>query len=326
MSLFASAGFDLYNAESTTFTAETLSTPVSPVDTTSAFTRSRSSTDASRHSSRHSHPTAGLSTINDDGNTPAAPAKSHSPSSSEVHVLDTDLICVGLSDEHVEQWMLKVLKLIAFPDLVPSCSISRTPEAADAGKMTESIILSNDPAMSSSRAHSPESSSWSFNDDSSIAEDDEGDSSSASEFEVDQANESTSSLATSTVESREDSKDGRARSDSLSSSMSADLDLHGRQSKDDSPRSKPIPFFTFTRTPEGSSLTTDAAVLATLFSESERHMVICGDELEAVDRRLMTGGVESDDDDESDAEDSGTLKCLEIDLRRFGLGMSFPYS
>jgi hypothetical protein len=45
-------------------------------------------------------------------------------------------------------------------------------------------------------------------------------------------------------------------------------------------------------------------------------MVICSGELDAVDDREANATDSSDEDN----EDEGTLKCLQIDLRRFGLG------
>lgn len=50
-------------------------------------------------------------------------------------------------------------------------------------------------------------------------------------------------------------------------------------------------------------------------------MVICGGELDAVDERITRQ--EDDDEDDEDDEaggESGLLKCLQIDLRKFGLG------
>jgi hypothetical protein len=90
-----------------------------------------------------------------------------------------------------------------------------------------------------------------------------------------------------------------------------------------------VPFFSFTRTSEGSSLCTDLRLLAALFPAHERHMVICSGELDAVDAAV---GSTSDDEERSEGDAygyydhgglcGGTLKCLQIDLRRFGLGAS----
>jgi len=77
-----------------------------------------------------------------------------------------------------------------------------------------------------------------------------------------------------------------------------------------------VPFFSFTRTSEGSSLTTDVSLLAALFPPSERHMLICAGELDALDAHESNSNQDQDDDTLSEG---GTLKCLQIDLRNFGL-------
>ena len=92
-----------------------------------------------------------------------------------------------------------------------------------------------------------------------------------------------------------------------------------------------MPFFSFTRTPEGSSLAAPVALLAALFPASERHMVMCSQELDVVDSRAASperwarvdGDGEEDEDEDGEGalpEPEGTLKCLQIDLRKFGLG------
>jgi len=84
-----------------------------------------------------------------------------------------------------------------------------------------------------------------------------------------------------------------------------------------------VPFFSFTRTQEGTSLTTDVSLLAALFPPNERHMMICAEELDALEEQ--NSSTDSDSEEEEDTLASGgTLKCLQIDLRRFGLGISFP--
>lgn len=102
-----------------------------------------------------------------------------------------------------------------------------------------------------------------------------------------------------------------------------------------------VPFFSFTRTAEGSSLTTDLGVLSALFELDERHMVICsgtlleaGDEINAraaVEEQFGAGArarrpvfdLDADDIFEVEEEQEpapGTMKCLQIDLQKFGLG------
>ncbi|KAI0796926.1 hypothetical protein C8Q75DRAFT_802592 [Abortiporus biennis] len=114
-----------------------------------------------------------------------------------------------------------------------------------------------------------------------------------------------------------------------SSSASFDSDIHDYTLPDTA-----ISFFSFTRTPEGSSLTAPVSTLAALFPQSERHMVICSGELDILDSRANSpthSSDESDSEDDNDdsksgfdTEPQGTLKCLQIDLRKFGLGALPP--
>ena len=93
-------------------------------------------------------------------------------------------------------------------------------------------------------------------------------------------------------------------------------------------------------------MTADVKVLATLFPPKERHMVICSGELDAADLRLqreLEGEEVFSSDEEDDASynnnasessrsrtrsrsggsrdsASSSYRCLQIDLRGFGLG------
>ncbi|KAH9948384.1 hypothetical protein B0H21DRAFT_242952 [Amylocystis lapponica] len=104
----------------------------------------------------------------------------------------------------------------------------------------------------------------------------------------------------------------RSRSSSVSSSSSA------------AALSPLVPFFSFTRSSEGSSLTAPVSLLAALFPPNERHMVICSDELDVSDSRAASpldshGDEEPEQDDDDEQGIQGPLKCLQIDLRKFGL-------
>lgn len=110
------------------------------------------------------------------------------------------------------------------------------------------------------------------------------------------------------------------------SSPSLDLDdfrarSHARDAGDS--RSHPIPFFSFTRTGEGSSLTTDLRVLATLFKGEERNMVIYQGDLLELGDELIDRAREDDglfEMHEPGDEVQGVMKCLQIDLQKYGLG------
>jgi hypothetical protein len=90
-----------------------------------------------------------------------------------------------------------------------------------------------------------------------------------------------------------------------------------------------LPFFSFTRTPEGTSLTTDVDILTALFPPSEREMVMGSGELDRADGRLNAplSSLDVDDDDASDEDGArSTLKCLQVDLRKYGLGENIIFS
>lgn len=259
--------------------------------------------------------------------------KPHSPTSGEVRMLHPDLACVGLSDElGVDHWGLKIIKLVAFPDLIPSSPHAPsypTPRKSGQGEFVPTYLPQPPIVDLTSTAlflHVNQGSDTS----SSSSSDDDG------YFSHSPQNVSTISLATNT-----------SRSYSDLHSLSCNPSLYKSPSKhfvsDISPlspitsktrtplpqlsisteASKPeahVPFFSFTRTPEGSSLTTDVYVLATLFPPHERHMVICGGELDAADRRLEGTDCSDEEDEATDMHTRSTsLKCLQIDLRRFGL-------
>jgi len=322
-----------------------------PATTSGAvLTRSRSSTNNSQSSvksrteklpAKETEEQPSISATLGASQTPRT--KSHSPTSGEVHILSTDLTCVGLSDENVENWGLKIVKLVAFPDLIPSCSshISRSvmtttksPYSNDrADSQAQTPLFDTFSSLSSHILHEePQTAS----DSSSSSSDDDGYFSHSP-----RGNHSTSSLVTSASRSYPDlttpttfKSSSKHVISTLSPLSTVNPTFKSAQSvpsslsitTDDSTPSQldtsKVPFFSFTRTPEGSSLTTDVSLLATLFPPLERHMVICSGELDAADNRNIQG-IESSSDDEGDEDHldaQGTLKCLQIDLRRFGLG------
>ncbi|KAK7470369.1 hypothetical protein VKT23_001796 [Stygiomarasmius scandens] len=283
MTLFEAAGFDLYSTDSA-------SPPV--------LTRSRTS--------------SGHSSVDN-----VSRAKSHSPSSGDVRILPPDLTCVGLEDENVENWSSKIIKLVAFPDLIP---------------------VSGHSSPSASSIFSQSSSTDSFSNS------EEGDES---------LSQSISSL--SSADPADSSTPPKSSLVGIGGPLAplSPIITPEPQSLTDEPRpytspassSPRVPFFSLTRTNEGSSLTTDAELLAALFPPSDRYMIICGGELEAADGRIartrqkerdrwtiasleeeVDGDVNVDDEtpysEEDEAEDDtqeNILSCLQIDLRKFGL-------
>jgi len=262
--------------------------------------------------------------------------KAHSPTSGEVRMLNPDLACVGLSDElGVDHWGLKIIKLVAFPDLIPSSPHAPsypTPNKSSQGKKFRPqppiVDLTSNTLLFLQGSEGSDSSSYSSSDEEGY-------------FSHSPQNVSTTSLTSNTSRSYSDlhssscnplyktpSKHSVSHISPLSPitpkahSPLPRISISIAPTQIATPKSKVhLPFFSFTRTPEGSSLTTDVHVLATLFPPHERHMVICSGELDAADRRLE-GIDSSDEEDEADdmCTQGSSLKCLQIDLRRFGLG------
>ncbi|KAF9006601.1 hypothetical protein BDQ17DRAFT_1352034 [Cyathus striatus] len=359
MNLFASAGFHLYSSESSLMTnSPSLSptsvehSPVIDIGSVSAstsgavLTRSRSSTDTSMTAltsrisssctleSKESSP--GTQDDISQSVQTSLRQKSHSPTASEVRLLRPDLACVGLSEDFgVDHWGLKIVKLVAFPDLIPTSpkrnySSEKHADNTINGSLpvleeATSVILSGRPSDTGSDSSS-----------SSSDDDDDGYFSHSPLH-----NTSTSSLMTSASRSYTDLLSSttishfKPSSKHYMSSISPLSPLYPKLTHPapnlslmtDAIRSTsaqepefPVPFFSFTRTQEGSSLTADVDVLAALFPQHERHMVICSGELDAADERVKDFDSSDDYDDNDDATiNNSTLKCLQIDLRRFGL-------
>jgi len=341
MHLFEDAGFHLYNPDSSSSIPTSLSSPVS--DDLSADFTSNSGAILTRNIGGRgmSNPRNDISTEPPSPGQQSPRSKSHSPTSSEVRMLGPDLACVGLSEEFgVDHWGLKIVKLVAFPDLIPP---SPRTTSYSPYQNSDPSGLASDLTSALFTGHR-----GGISDDScscSSSSDDDG------YFSHSPQNVSTTSLTTTNT----------SRSYSDLKSVSYDPSLYKTPSKhfistispltpitpkkdaalplgppvvsistDSSPASKAethIPFFSFTRTPEGSSLTADVHVLATLFPQHERHMVICSGELDAADQRLeghYSSDEEEDDHDSDLFRGSSSYKCLQIDLRRFGLGAFGP--
>ena len=355
MALFETAGFQLYS-----------NSPV-PSHFSSTLTDGYRSSECASSNSIHSTGTVLISSIDipptsscdslkpisardDDAPSTAQRSprnKSHSPTSGDVRMLIPDLACVGLSEElGVDHWGLKIDKLVAFPDLIPSFHKS-TPHLMKQASVDIHLNNPHLPQSSHSDFTSPSISYISCDDSDSVA-------SSSSEddgyFSYSPENESLASLGSNTSRSYSDltgARSSKATSSpskhfcgsiaplspilpKLLSPLPYSAPLFPEVHKSSSAAAKldsRVPFFSFTRTPEGSSLTADVHLLATLFPPHERHMVISSGELEAADSQLE-GENSSDESDELDSLFSGSdsLKCLQIDLRRFGLGIYIYFS
>ena len=351
MSLFGAAGFDLYSSDPEVLMSRVVSllSPVLPdvfqvsdigpefnPESSTVLTRTRSSIDTSLHR------------LNGDSDEKSGPGrtphhrppsrlKSHSPSCTDVTILPSKLACVGLADDSVDSWSLKVVKLVAFPDLIPmkeshllrgsGCNYRTT--NVSTGKKLDEITI---PSFLSW----PRRGSDSTDSVSSSSEGDEGYLSHSPRRDPPPILPTTFSrsypdishaIPSLTPSFKPTAKHLVSQVHTLSpvefkSPPFGRSALHSPADKEMNSMYPRVPFFSFTRTSEGSSLTTDVSVLAVLFPPGERHMLICAGELDALDTHTTNLDSDSDQEDQnSDAlSEGGTLKCLQIDLRRFGLG------
>ncbi|KXN92286.1 hypothetical protein AN958_08517 [Leucoagaricus sp. SymC.cos] len=408
LTLFETAGFDLYTSDTSSPIPPSYQPSNSPFSSTIAssptvLTLGQSSTLVSQSSST---PTS--CSITPNGRSSVIHqlnerTKAQSPTSGEVRILTPDLACVGLSDElGVDHWGLKIVKLVAFPELIPSSWTKkrrRQKSSSSSGDFYDSAssCLSFDGGEEDDGyfSHSPHSISTSdlapaggpsrsrsssmntpsqprsalgqnlppINTDlllnhttSPTTSPSLPSSSTSSHFALTSA---PSTLPTSEygVESPHRDRPHSSMISPTSASTSSSL-------PPSPPPSLQVPFFSFTRTQEGSSLTADVKTLAALFLPEERHLLVCCNSLEfgggsgdANGGWNMDEGVFDDDDDEETVADGlvnvmddlhlsrrggttggygnstggeeedggvddmsiGELKCLQIDLRRFGL-------
>ncbi|KAF7352582.1 ACT-7 domain-containing protein [Mycena venus] len=359
MALFAAAGFTLYAADPNLLTAllEPPPTPSltrersgsAPLPSTSALSRSNSKSSrkgTSRASSTKSHEKS-MSTPTPVGT--SSKSKSKSPTSvllRDVRTLAPDLACVGLADDAADHWALKIVKLVAFPDLIPlPVGVASSSSSAYPPRRITSPVEEENEGDDGYFSHSPSPSI-----DEPIPD-------TGPENEVSPVDENTKDPDAHVLPSRARSVPSRLDAlptwlDANESPERAQVSEEPQEAQDARPPVEyTIPFFSFTRTPEGSSLTTGARVLAALFPRSERHMVICGSELDAADREAEaavhahspsasmpsspiaesadedadddSSGYYSDEDEDEDldvdADAHPLLTALQVDLRGAGL-------
>ncbi|KAI0353018.1 hypothetical protein OH77DRAFT_1497522 [Trametes cingulata] len=282
-------------------------------------------------------------------------ALSHSPSACDVRVLSPDITCVGLPDDSADTWGLKIIKLVAFPELIVGSSgmPGRAAERRTRSDRAQSPTVL--PALPEEHIHVLSLSEGEVGSGSDTTTrvapespkkdlpDREG--SESPVFSLDHAGNDTDSAGDDS--SDDDGAEARSRRPRLThldtlqtvkaASKTSPLSARSRSTSTSSSSSSAppplVPFFSFTRTPEGSSLAAPVSLLATLFPASERHMVMCSQELDVLDSRNASPerwaaeqdeSALDDDDDDGDVdgalpEPEGMLKCLQIDLRKFGL-------
>ncbi|KAG9317365.1 hypothetical protein JVU11DRAFT_1564 [Chiua virens] len=355
MSLFGAAGFDLYSSDPEPLMSRVVSPLLSPVlpdvfhisdigpefssESGAVLTRTRSSVDRSVSvSTLHSLGSDTHKKSGTDRSTHARPPsrnKSHSPSCNDVTVLPSKLACVGLADESVDSWSLKIVKLVAFPDLIP---VKKPRLSRSSGRNNGSRKLSTSKKFDEITIPSflswPRRGSHSTDSTSSSSEEDEGYLShsprrnsplilpitgSRSYPDVSHAIPSLAPSFKPTIKALVSQVSTLSPVECQSPSLGRSV-IYSPADKQTNGVCPRVPFFSFTRTSEGSSLTTDVTLLAALFPPGERHMLICAGELDTLDVHVDNSDSDSDQDQDSDAlSEGGTLKCLQIDLRRFGL-------
>ena len=285
---------------------------------------------------------------------PSVRSVSHSPSGCDVRVLSPDITCVGLSDDSADVWGLKIVKLVAFPELIAGVASASAyfPERRSR-RRTPSPVLSALPeehihVISLSEGENGSGSDTTTRVAPESPKKDPADRSGSESPTSDLERETTvgDAVAEGDLTDTEDDDEGERNGarptlrnlDSIRTARPKKSSLRSRsvsQASSSSSVSEPeplVPFFSFTRTTEGSSLAAPVSLLATLFPASERHMVMCSQELDVVDSRNASPErwAQEDEDDTEDGdtpgelpEPEGTLKCLQIDLRKFGLGEHF---
>ncbi|CAL1701245.1 unnamed protein product [Somion occarium] len=348
-------------------TSSTTSTSAISPESGAVLSRSRSSTDAKQPSRRPSsmHLTEEAlreaeSTLDTSENTLdierplTARSQSHSPSGCDVQVLEPDLTCIGLADDCADMWTLKIMKLVAFPDLIPGVAASSTlksrrhsvasgkPDLAPTDVPARSAVEDESEEISVGLTSDSETESGGSRSDTTTRdlpyEDADREFSAEDADSSDDESYHSASLGSPAQTYPDDkgthiSRPRLAHLDTGSTVTSPRRRRRAASEADSAARSKPdplVPFFSFTRTPEGSSLTGSVALLAALFPPSERHMVICSGELDIQDSRaaspqrlmepletIAEDGLEVGEGDLPEPE--GTMKCLQIDLRKFGL-------
>ncbi|KAG2152478.1 hypothetical protein BD769DRAFT_1342631 [Suillus cothurnatus] len=356
MSLLGSTGFDLYSSDPELLTSRVVSpmlSPISPDDSSipdvapditvesgAILTRTRNSLDPVS-AAAITLQDLNLTTSPDDSpasspthHKPPSRHKSHSPTSGEVRILTPNLACVGLSDDSVDTWGLKIVKLVAFPELIPlkeQPSRSRKSQSRNAHP-TDGVLLSSLKRTRYSDSSDSFSSSSDDEEEGYFSHSPLGNLSSTS-LQSSAASRSfpdlSNALPSQTGPFKRSAKhivaplaplsalEPKPASHRRPTFHHMDASVTIKKPADETIRGM-VPFFSFTRTQEGTSLTTDVSLLAALFPPNERHMMICAGELDALDAQSSSTDSDSEDDEDT-LSSGGALKCLQIDLRRFGL-------
>lgn len=207
---------------------------------------------------------------------------------------------IGLNEESADIWTSKLIKLLVYPELIQK---AQPPSPMDDEYLDSKSLFDGSAIMDMSLLDPP---SLSIDDDSSDY------SGSSEEGDEEGSEEDEAAFVDAPLSPIPDSPDEFA------------FDLRGYSSS----ATTTFPFFGLTRTSDGTSLTANVHHLATLFPKEERYMLLCADELDWVelDTRDESEGASTPVQDMNGDEDAymnaSILRCLQIDLRVFGLGES----
>jgi hypothetical protein len=212
---------------------------------------------------------------------PTTSSTAQGPAAADVRILSPDLTCIGLPPDAENAWALKVVKLITCPDLIGTIPSKSA---------LEGLALEFDSPFAdfvASDSDSPSSSP----DSSENEDEDETVPRNGFETEI-------------------------AEVPRLSGSST--LPPSGSAAAHDDPRSpfpsqsRIAPYYSFTRAPEGSSLTAGVTLLSALFPPDEREGLSCADALDTPD---TSDASEAFDDNET-ANSTLPRVCLQVDLRQ----------
>jgi hypothetical protein len=248
--------------------------------------RSRSSTASSVQTFASALPSPGLQ-------------GSSNPESANVRILTPTLTCIGLPSEDSDAWVLKLVKLITCPDLIiPSLS---------SGPLDGLALELDSPFAEFDGEHpdspiSPDSSEEDIEDEEDLAD------------LPDEHFVTTSEGPTVGIQ-RSIRRPTLTHRATLTSS---DPDRAPNRPTD-SRAIAAAPYFSFTRAPEGASLTSSVSLLAALFpSGSARFGLSCANALDSFDGPSHSRSSSSSHGTARGGPGEGRL-CLQIDLRKYAL-------
>lgn len=239
---------------------------------------------------------------------------------------------VGLSNYNAPEWTLKIIRLLMYPDFVHPTPPTRTGPWPIPRRLPLASV--SDLALDRpTQVQGEEDTTSSCDDSESRCSSPEGVTCASSPISSDDE------LARKEEEVRLAAPTRRRRASAAAPTPHHYSPPRRRRRGDTNPPTSPhlrrpsqearsiaaLPFFSFTRTQDGTSLTTDTRSLAVLFPLEERHLLQCSDELVQMDREIQKKKVGVSVHEEEEEGSSATFSCLEVDLREFQLGESFHF-